>query len=1015
MVEIERNRHSISNLPPPSLKISQVIGTSAKSSNQFAVCDNLIAYTASGGVVVSHISPDDNGSTISQRFFCANANILTDYKSSHASSANAYLNMAFADLNIGSPKETIIRDKYGYTIGNDPMVYNGSSGSYTGNDSGKVGSDDIDLSSPSKLKERVRSISCVAISPNKKVLAVGETGYQPRILLFSLAPNSSNKPFALIYEHSFGVRSLIFSPDSKYICSLGTINDGFIHIWKLQLNSILLQSSNRCSTVINQVVWHGDSIVTIGLRFIKVWRFQEEDIDNIVSKPNALKGKNVILGPYINSNFIDCSISNDDELLIITADNQILLLKLGEDQSLNFNLKLVNFGKKKTPPFEFSSIQIDYTGEKVWFGIDERSFETLSINELTMSSLSNISSPTAKSNSRFGSPTKERAVYKPILKLANFLHDHLIYLSDSEEIVLFDKSTNKEVVLVNSLVKNLGGIKNGYSKELMIFSKDGEIKKLIDHNELETVLIFKLPSNGIISNCLTAVESFNNYIVLGDKYGNLNIAEVKDGSHTIIYKTKAHSSTINEVIYFEVENNQIIASISRDRMIQFFYKQNDEDNEWDLLQTIPIHNGNLIKLQYSNNRVYVCSSDRSVSIHRFETSPNLQLVQEKIMTLKASPTNMKLFENDLIVSLNDRTLQIFDISDSYDLKGNLKFTNGKSNESLLVENFINYKNSIIVSSSDKSLRVFNYATGKPISVAWGHSDTILSLELTNNNELISIGNDGCLFIWTLNETSVFDDSDRYPTSSADDIESKTEVETLPAKVIRKIIPTSPVRTIPTKLDLGTRDISSAESSPTPRLTAATLKRISAKDSAKSELGNSLRAEAVKYSSPVKPIPKPSTQIGTASPKTMPVRSQRHSIDSSSPVRSLKPAYNYTSPTKASPATISDPKIFVDKALSHLNLIESRIKQDRLSEENKAPLISKLKIILALLNDGEESVLTLNKDKSRNDQFNEEELLEKYSNKLLNIFEQKINATKSDNISSTSTPSNENSFDENDVD
>ena len=41
----------------------------------------------------------------------------------------------------------------------------------------------------------------------------------------------------MLTEHSnFGIRSVAFSPDSRWLCSLGNINDGFIFLWSISKN-----------------------------------------------------------------------------------------------------------------------------------------------------------------------------------------------------------------------------------------------------------------------------------------------------------------------------------------------------------------------------------------------------------------------------------------------------------------------------------------------------------------------------------------------------------------------------------------------------------------------------------------------------------------------------------------------------------------------------------------------------------------------------------------------------------
>ena len=55
-----------------------------------------------------------------------------------------------------------------------------------------------------------------------------------------------------------------------------------------------------------------------------------------------MKGKNAILGSLLNGNFIDASILNEDELLVITDTNQLLALKLNVENPKLVILKPLN-------------------------------------------------------------------------------------------------------------------------------------------------------------------------------------------------------------------------------------------------------------------------------------------------------------------------------------------------------------------------------------------------------------------------------------------------------------------------------------------------------------------------------------------------------------------------------------------------------------------------------------------------------------------------------------------------
>ncbi|RLV89054.1 Mitogen-activated protein kinase-binding protein 1 [Spathaspora sp. JA1] len=841
--------------PPPSLTTSRIIGTSARTTNQFIVQGDLVAYTVSGGVVVCQL---DQTCVISQRFFCANSN------SSSGSNTGAIEG---------------IRDSYGYPI-DSPVVI--------GTDSASSSSDDLP-SSPSKLKSKVRSINCLAISPNQKLLAVGEIGYSPRILIFSLASNSSTNPIVLIHEHSFGISSLVFSPDSKWLCSLGVVNDGYINIWKL--NGVCLVASNRCSSIVNRVLWHENMIITLGLRLIKVWKF-EHDV-----KSNILRGKNVILGNLINCNFIDACVLNDDEVLIINNANQLLLLKLTSDVKLYC---------LQGPDIEFGSIAIDYDSEKVWFGTSDYTVTSMEISKLVQIETVS-SSPTRRVN--LLNPTKDTSIpTKPIIKLVNFSSTKLLVLNDNEQIKFIDKSTNEETCLTQSIIKDLGGVVNN-GGVFLAFSKSGNIKQIDQDLNSKELLNFKLPSGGVISNSMTAVEKFNDKVIIGDKYGGLYVQTDK-----VIFQTKAHSSSINEIIAFKFEEIEIICSIGRDRMIQFFQNSGEK---YELVETVPIHQGNLLKVIHDKGKVYVCSSDRTISIHTlYKVENSIKINHDKVITLKATPITMRIYENELIVSQYDKTIQIYDISQDIEFVKSTRYVS-KTNEFIQIESFIKYESYLIGWTSDKSLRMFDYNGGGELSVVWGHSDSIVGLFI-HGSKLVSIGVDGCLFTWNLEE------SVKVNTGSS------TPEMIIAKQVTRKILPRSPEKY--------------------PRIDGRSLLPPPKTISRRSSTPNLNRLTA--------------SASASSSTSTSPARLK-------SPLRTISPNKPVTTPVLKRPPHIALQTSQVEGILNKLDDITGKIPQ--LDSNEKKLVREKLVHIFDLINGP-----------------NHEDILEKYSDLLVDLVEKKLN-------------------------
>lgn len=143
----------------------------------------------------------------------------------------------------------------------------------------------------------------------------------PRISIFSLADDAPlDTPLTTLNEHSnFGIRSVAFSADSRWLCSLGNINDGFIFLWSISKNgSARLHASNKCVSSVQEIAWMGTSVISVGTRHVKVWRHDPEpasptkgrselikgyEIPPASPVPKAFSGRNCILGSLIDAVF----------------------------------------------------------------------------------------------------------------------------------------------------------------------------------------------------------------------------------------------------------------------------------------------------------------------------------------------------------------------------------------------------------------------------------------------------------------------------------------------------------------------------------------------------------------------------------------------------------------------------------------------------------------------------------------------------------------------------------------
>ncbi|KAI5297227.1 guanine nucleotide-binding protein subunit alpha, partial [Ascosphaera pollenicola] len=290
--------------PPQQLKAQPYL-----SARQFAFC-------AGSTTVLAEIDDDLN---VSQRFFRARTSVA------HHAHAAPSSHVALAGAH------------------NRPRAHSGSSRT-TPLRNGSFGAGD-GASAAMSARERVKSVTSVALSANGRWIAAGETGYSPRVLIFSTAPDSFSSyndaaaaasPLAVLTEHSFGVKSIAFSPDSQYLATLGDINDGFLHVWALTSKSgaaaAKLHSTNKCTSVVRGMCFVGNNVLTVGVRHIKAWRVEVSSPTRSkfsdgasVGSPSPLTGRNCVLGSFGDSTFSCVASVSENEAVVCTESGAICL------------------------------------------------------------------------------------------------------------------------------------------------------------------------------------------------------------------------------------------------------------------------------------------------------------------------------------------------------------------------------------------------------------------------------------------------------------------------------------------------------------------------------------------------------------------------------------------------------------------------------------------------------------------------------------------------------------------
>ncbi|KAK3235754.1 hypothetical protein CYMTET_54067 [Cymbomonas tetramitiformis] len=115
-------------------------------------------------------------------------------------------------------------------------------------------------------------IVCMAMHPNKRFVATGEVGHAPKIVIWDA---SSTPPTCLNVVSGFHQRAVIalsFSPDGKYLASVGLDDDHSLAIYDWTTEELLAHSRGD-KNPIHHITWSkfNGQLITTGKKHVKFW------------------------------------------------------------------------------------------------------------------------------------------------------------------------------------------------------------------------------------------------------------------------------------------------------------------------------------------------------------------------------------------------------------------------------------------------------------------------------------------------------------------------------------------------------------------------------------------------------------------------------------------------------------------------------------------------------------------------------------------------------------------------
>ncbi|RAK97226.1 WD40 repeat domain-containing protein [Aspergillus ibericus CBS 121593] len=801
-----------SPLNQATLNLQTVIGTTTTTPHGFSSHEESRSFALCAGSVVVLAELDDEH-CVNQRFFRArpsatSVNPVTSFYSQSTPPTTPDSRAKFS----GSIRSTTHSNAYSGSPCNDP-VDNGSPRGWSS-------------------RERVKAVTCTAISPNGRFLAVGETGYNPRVLIFSTAKDASSEtPLSILTEHTFGVRGLAFSSDSQYLASLGDVNDGFLFVWSVnsKTGSAKLHSTNKCTSYVRDMCWMGQTLITVGVRHVKVWRLPDArpgsprsrlTVEGTSSSPNhtprAFLGRNCLLGSLAESTFTGVASISDREAVVGTDTGALCFVDDSEGSQKLSVVQHMDFG--------ISSLAVDMYRSCVWVGGRGGQIQHFTFEKIR-------SSTVPLSPALSGRSSAEQGFKGPAIVCFGSLGSHVVTVDSTNAINIFssdhlcqDVDQRDAQISICAHRDGVLGIRpltvpNPLEAEFFTWSRKGAVNFWNTEGKCKDSRMIALEHpaghDEDICNELKVVRTTNDMdmFVSGDKFGVLRVLQGQ--SWQSVHEVRAHGGEITDIALHITPESSLVASSGRDRMVQLFERSN---GDLQLIQTMDDHVGAVSQLLFVDNGEKLLSSSADRTIHvrdrvtrEVDGAPVIAYLISRVITMKASPVSMTLSTDTdvLVVSTADRCVLQYDLASGRQVTSFRAIDSDGSDtvvmNSLTVASDMSgqtfSKLLVGVSGTDKSIRIYDLERGVLLTGEFGHTEGMSDACLLENHSssptrpngriLISSGLDGLVMIWGVS---------MLPQSSQDMAQAVTKDDDAPMKELTVAKP--PLRKILSKHELA---------------------------------------------------------------------------------------------------------------------------------------------------------------------------------------------------------------------
>ncbi|XP_071778668.1 cilia- and flagella-associated protein 52 [Centroberyx gerrardi] len=555
------------------------------------------------------------------------------------------------------------------------------------------------------LHGHTNNVSCVSVSKSGCYIASGQVtfmGFKADIIIWDHAKRAI---YARLQLHKAKVEALSFSPNDKYLVSLGGQDDDSLVVWNIETKQAICgspasaHSAGHCLTI--QYSNTNDNIfVSAGNGTLRVW---ELDLHNRKIRPTecqAGKLKRVVKCIEIpeDDQFIFCGTTSGDIMKVNLKTgllngcgpvkkkysqgvNALRILKsgdllVGSGAGLFTLCSGANFKPLKEVQLEkaVTSIAMRGEGQQFFVGTEAAQIYRFSYEDL---------------EAELVSTSHNSAVTDVAIPFGT---SELFATCSQDDIRVWYKDRPKELLRIsvpNMTCNALDFMVDGRS--IISAWNDGKIRVFAPESGRPMLVIHNAHSMGV-----TAIAGTRDCkkIISGGGEGQVRVWELQPGGHRLLETMKEHKATVT-CIKIKSDDKECVTASSDGACII-----------WDLVRFV------------RNQMVLANTLFQSVCYH-----PE---------------------EYQIITSGTDRKIgywEVYDGSAIRELEGSLS---GAINGMHISQD----GNHFVTGGNDKLVKVWNYLDGEVTHVGVGHGGNITSVRIcTNNRTLVSTSADGAILQW----------------------------------------------------------------------------------------------------------------------------------------------------------------------------------------------------------------------------------------------------------------------------